>query len=110
VFLNPGKNITVIAEVIAMNHLLRYSGARIRRSVQRVTIGGCARQPTLGNTRWKTMSESDIRPVRSSPVAGLRGGDRLGGPPDHGSWGSVRHALQSRHERSRCGACHARAG
>ena len=26
VFLNPGKNITVIAEVIAMNHLLRYSG------------------------------------------------------------------------------------
>jgi HPr kinase/phosphorylase len=26
IFLNPGKNITVIAEVIAMNHLLRYSG------------------------------------------------------------------------------------
>jgi HPr kinase/phosphorylase len=26
VFLNPGKNITVMAEVIAMNHLLRYSG------------------------------------------------------------------------------------
>jgi HPr kinase/phosphorylase len=26
VFLNPGKNITVIAEVIAMNHLLQYSG------------------------------------------------------------------------------------
>ncbi|MCC6319185.1 MAG: HPr(Ser) kinase/phosphatase [Gemmatimonadaceae bacterium] len=26
VFLNPGKNITVISEVIAMNHLLRYSG------------------------------------------------------------------------------------
>jgi HPr kinase/phosphorylase len=26
VFLNPGKNITVVAEVIAMNHLLRYSG------------------------------------------------------------------------------------
>jgi HPr kinase/phosphorylase len=26
VHLNPGKNITVIAEVIAMNHLLRYSG------------------------------------------------------------------------------------
>ena len=24
--LNPGKNITVIAEVIAMNHLLKYSG------------------------------------------------------------------------------------
>jgi HPr kinase/phosphorylase len=26
IFLNPGKNITVISEVIAMNHLLRYSG------------------------------------------------------------------------------------
>ncbi len=26
VLMNPGKNITVIAEVIAMNHLLRYSG------------------------------------------------------------------------------------
>src|SRR5688500_7312794 len=26
VFLNPGKNITVIAEVIALNHLLRYAG------------------------------------------------------------------------------------
>jgi len=26
--LNPGKNITVIAEVIAMNHLLKYSGGK----------------------------------------------------------------------------------
>ena len=26
VLLNPGKNITVICEVIAMNHLLKYSG------------------------------------------------------------------------------------
>jgi len=24
--LNPGKNITVIAEIVAMNHLLKYSG------------------------------------------------------------------------------------
>jgi HPr kinase/phosphorylase len=24
--LNPGKNLTVICEVVAMNHLLRYSG------------------------------------------------------------------------------------
>ena len=24
--LNPGKNITVVAEVVAMNHLLKYSG------------------------------------------------------------------------------------
>ena len=29
VFLNPGKNITVIAEVIAMNHLLKYSGVNV---------------------------------------------------------------------------------
>jgi HPr kinase/phosphorylase len=27
--LNPGKNITVIAEVIAMNHLLKYSGVNV---------------------------------------------------------------------------------
>jgi len=30
--LNPGKNITVIAEVIAMNHLLRYTGVDAARS------------------------------------------------------------------------------
>ncbi len=29
--LNPGKNITVIAEVVAMNHLLRYSGVHSAR-------------------------------------------------------------------------------
>ncbi len=42
--LNPGKNITVIAEVVAMNHLLKYSGVdsanlfhrRIRESMQPV--------------------------------------------------------------------------
>ena len=27
--LNPGKNITVIAEVVAMRHLLRYSGVDV---------------------------------------------------------------------------------
>jgi HPr kinase/phosphorylase len=27
--LNPGKNITVIAEVIALNHLLKYSGVNV---------------------------------------------------------------------------------
>ena len=30
--LNPGKNITVISEVVAMNHLLRYSGVNSARS------------------------------------------------------------------------------
>ncbi len=42
--LNPGKNITVISEVVAMNHLLKYSGvdtaaafdARLRNSMQPV--------------------------------------------------------------------------
>ena len=33
--LNPGKNITVIAEVIAMNHLLRYSGVETAQDFDR---------------------------------------------------------------------------
>jgi HPr kinase/phosphorylase len=32
VALNPGKNITVIAEVVAMMHLLRYSGVDVAAS------------------------------------------------------------------------------
>jgi len=34
VALNPGKNITVIAEVVAMNHLLRYSGVKTAAAFQ----------------------------------------------------------------------------
>ena len=30
--LNPGKNLTVICEVVAMNHLLRYSGVHSAQS------------------------------------------------------------------------------
>jgi hypothetical protein len=30
--LNPGKNLTVICEVVAMNHLLRYSGVDTARA------------------------------------------------------------------------------
>jgi HPr kinase/phosphorylase len=33
--LNPGKNITVISEVLAMNHLLRYSGVHSARAFDR---------------------------------------------------------------------------
>ncbi len=33
--LNPGKNITVIAEVVAMNHLLKYSGVETAKDFQR---------------------------------------------------------------------------
>ena len=39
VFLNPGKNITVIAEVIAMNHLLRYSGVHPAEAFNERLIG-----------------------------------------------------------------------
>ncbi|MFV1987365.1 MAG: HPr(Ser) kinase/phosphatase [Gemmatimonadota bacterium] len=36
--LNPGKNITVIAEVVAMNHLLRYSGVKTAAAFQETLI------------------------------------------------------------------------
>ncbi len=39
VYLNPGKNITVISEVIAMNHLLRYSGVDPAQSFNKRLIG-----------------------------------------------------------------------
>src|SRR4026207_645925 len=39
VFLNPGKNITVIAEVIALNHLLRYSGINAAEAFNERLIG-----------------------------------------------------------------------
>ena len=49
--LNPGKNITVIAEVIAMNHLLKYSGIDPARAIQRA------------------LDEADARPVRRPAVS-----------------------------------------
>lgn len=47
--LNPGKNITVIAEVIAMNHLLKYSGVHVAeqfndRLIQRMQKAAAIRQ------------------------------------------------------------------
>ncbi|HEX5831949.1 MAG TPA: HPr(Ser) kinase/phosphatase, partial [Gemmatimonadaceae bacterium] len=39
VLLNPGKNITVIAEVIAMNHLLRYTGVNTAEAFNQRLIG-----------------------------------------------------------------------
>ena len=39
VYLNPGKNITVIAEVIAMNHLLRYYGENPAEAFNQRLIG-----------------------------------------------------------------------
>ena len=37
--LNPGKNITVISEVIAMNHLLRYSGVNAAEAFNQRLMG-----------------------------------------------------------------------
>ena len=42
--LNPGKNITVIAEVIAMNHLLRYAGVDAAEQFNKRLIGRMQQQ------------------------------------------------------------------
>ncbi|MEO7502629.1 MAG: HPr(Ser) kinase/phosphatase [Gemmatimonadaceae bacterium] len=48
--LNPGKNITVIAEVIALNHLLRYSGINPAEAFNERLIGRM-RQAAAGSVR-----------------------------------------------------------
>lgn len=48
--LNPGKNITVIAEVIALNHLLRYSGINTAEAFNDRLIGRM-KQAAAGNVR-----------------------------------------------------------
>lgn len=45
--LNPGKNITVVAEVVAMNHLLRYSGVDAARIFNDRLIQHMAQQTEL---------------------------------------------------------------
>jgi HPr kinase/phosphorylase len=50
VFLNPGKNITVIAEVIALNHLLRYSGVNSAEAFNERLV-----------KRMKTAAASNVR-------------------------------------------------
>ncbi|HEX6574001.1 MAG TPA: HPr(Ser) kinase/phosphatase [Gemmatimonadaceae bacterium] len=50
VLLNPGKNITVIAEVIALNHLLRYSGVNAAEAFNERLIGKM-RRAARGNVR-----------------------------------------------------------
>lgn len=47
--LNPGKNITVIAEVIALNHLLRYSGINPAEAFNQRLIGRM--REAAGNVR-----------------------------------------------------------
>ena len=48
--LNPGKNITVIAEVIALNHLLKYSGINAAEAFNERLIGKM-RRAAAGNVR-----------------------------------------------------------
>ncbi|MEO7084397.1 MAG: HPr(Ser) kinase/phosphatase [Gemmatimonadaceae bacterium] len=45
--LNPGKNITVIAEVIAMNHLLKYSGISTAERFNEHLLGQMTKQPDV---------------------------------------------------------------
>jgi HPr kinase/phosphorylase len=45
--LNPGKNITVISEVVAMNHLLRYSGVDPAKAFNEQLISRMAEQRQL---------------------------------------------------------------
>ena len=45
--LNPGKNLTVICEVVAMNHLLRYSGEDSARQFNDRLIQRMAKQAEL---------------------------------------------------------------
>ena len=42
--LNPGKNITVISEVIVMNHLLRYSGVDAAKQFNERLLGKMSQQ------------------------------------------------------------------
>ena len=59
--LNPGKNITVIAEVIAMNHLLRYSGG--------VDPAEAFNQRLIGRMR----EQADARASGRAPTDGAAG-------------------------------------
>jgi HPr kinase/phosphorylase len=45
--LNPGKNITVISEVVAMHHLLRYSGVDPAKEFNKRLLGRLAKQREL---------------------------------------------------------------
>ncbi len=47
VALNPGKNLTVVSEVVAMNHLLRYDGVDSARSLNDRLIARMAKQRDL---------------------------------------------------------------
>ena len=62
--LNPGKNITVIAEVIAMNHLLRYSGG--------VDPAEAFNRRLIGRMQEQAAARSAGRPTPAALAAGAR--------------------------------------
>jgi HPr kinase/phosphorylase len=72
--LNPGKNITVVAEVIAMNHLLRYSGVnaaeafndRLVARMRDAANGRAAASP--GREVPDESPRRDVEPARISPA------------------------------------------
>ena len=75
--LNPGKNLTVICEVVAMNHLLRYSGVDSAQRVQRAPDPAHARRrASCSSISRKTMSE--LRGVIVSHAAVAPGARRRG--------------------------------
>jgi HPr kinase/phosphorylase len=60
--LNPGKNITVIAEVIAMNHLLRYSGVDPAEAFNERLLGRMRRASDAADGRGaERRRSSDVR-------------------------------------------------
>ncbi len=64
--LNPGKNITVISEVVAMNHLLKYSGVDPAVRIRSESCGRpCARSE---GTSSRTMSDSGLLVAWSWPT------------------------------------------
>jgi HPr kinase/phosphorylase len=80
--LNPGKNITVIAEVIAMNHLLRYSGVNPAEAFNqrlmtrmRAATGAATGRPTAPRPRRRPAPPrrtcgATSRKMTSSPTDG----------------------------------------
>jgi HPr kinase/phosphorylase len=59
--LNPGKNITVIAEVIALNHLLRYSGHNPAEAFNRRLIDRMRQASGNGDREAPNAATADIR-------------------------------------------------
>jgi HPr kinase/phosphorylase len=82
--LNPGKNITVIAEVIAMNHLLRYSGVNPAEAFNQRLI-----------TRMKAQQAATAEALASAAVGdGGGAGARLGAGGYRAPDADVRRYLQ----------------